>query len=189
MNNKKYTTSAKLMADLLGDPGIESEVKEKLARRKKLDALVAERAKAGLTIRDVAKRMRITIEPSEEDAESLVRHRNRTGLTSAEKDDTMSPEKSFKEVGKALRKEKTVQNPAERNTRLRPQGLGRQASSTRQSSGEQSTRQATASSARLQLTQKQVLEIEECWEDRDLRDFPKVRKAYVAAIRQKGGAK
>ena len=97
MNNKKYTTAAKVVADLLGGPGIETEVKENLARRKKLDALVAERAKAGLTIRDVAKRMRIT--------------------------------------------------------------------------------------------QKQVLEIEECWEDRDLLDFPKVRKAYVAAIRQKGGAK
>ena len=64
----------------------------------------------------------------------------------------MYSEKSFKEVGKALCEEQTVNNPTERNTRLRPRGLGRQASSTRQSSGEQSTGQATASSARLQLT-------------------------------------
>ena len=71
----------------------------------------------------------------EEDAESLVRHRNRARLTSDERNDTMYSEKSFKEVGKALREEQTVQNPAERNTRLRPQGLGRQASSTRQSWG------------------------------------------------------
>ena len=97
MNNQKYTTAAKLVADLLGDPSIEDSVKRKLARRKKLDALVAERAKAGLSIRDVAKRMR--------------------------------------------------------------------------------------------TTQKVVFGIEELWEDRDLRDFPKVRKAYVAAIRQKGGEK
>ena len=95
---------------------------------------------------------RFTMKTPEGDAESLVRHRNRAGLTSDEKNDTMYSEKSFKEVGKALREEQTVNNPTERNTRLRPRGLGRQASSTRQSSGEQSTRQATASSARLQLT-------------------------------------
>ena len=73
-------------------------------------------------------------------------------MTSDERNDTMYSEKSFKEVGKALREEQTVNNPTERNARLRPRGLGRQAMSTRQSSGEQSTRQATASSARLQLT-------------------------------------
>ena len=38
----------------------------------------------------------------------------------------MYSEKSFKEVGKALREEQTVNNPTERNTRLRPRGLGRQ---------------------------------------------------------------
>lgn len=56
---KKYTTAAKLIADLLGDPNIEQEVKEKLARRKKINALVSERAKANLTMREVAKRMGI----------------------------------------------------------------------------------------------------------------------------------
>lgn len=93
-----------------------------------------------------------TMKTPEEDAESLVRHMNRAGLTSDERNDTMYSEKSFKEVGKALREEQTVNNTTERNTRLRPRGLGRQASSTRQSSGEQSTGQVTASSARLQLT-------------------------------------
>jgi len=97
-----------------------------------------------------------TMKTPEEDAESLVRHRNRAGLTSDERNDTMYSEKSFKEVGKALREEQTVNNPTERNTRLRPRGLGRQALSTRQSSGEQSTGQATASSARLQLTKERV---------------------------------
>ena len=57
---KKYTTAAKLVADLLGDPDIEREVKEKLSRRKKINALVAERAKANLTVQEVAKRMRVT---------------------------------------------------------------------------------------------------------------------------------
>ena len=95
-----------------------------------------------------------TMKTPEEDAAFLVRHRNRAGLTSDERNDTMYAEKSFKEVGKALREEQTVNNPTERNTRLRPRGLGRQASSTRQTSGEQSTRQDTASSARLQLTQQ-----------------------------------
>ena len=97
-----------------------------------------------------------TMKTLEEDAGSLVRHRNRAGLTSDERNDIMYSEKSFKEVGKALREEQTVNNPTERNTRLRPRGLGRQASSTRQSSGEQSTGQATASSARLQLTKERV---------------------------------
>ena len=58
---KKYTTAAKLVADLLGDPSIEQEVKEKLARCKRINALVAERAKANLTVREVAKRMGVTV--------------------------------------------------------------------------------------------------------------------------------
>lgn len=58
---KKYTTAAKLVADLLGDPSIEQEVKDKLARRKRINALVAERAKANLTVREVAKRMGATV--------------------------------------------------------------------------------------------------------------------------------
>jgi hypothetical protein len=59
-DQKKYTTAAKLVADLLGDPDIEREVKEKLASRKRINALVAERAKANLTMQEVAKRMRVT---------------------------------------------------------------------------------------------------------------------------------
>ena len=58
---KKYTTAAKLIADLLGDPDIEREVEEKLARRKRINALVSERAKANLTVREVAKRMGVTV--------------------------------------------------------------------------------------------------------------------------------
>lgn len=57
---EKYISAAKLVADLLDDPSIEREVKEKLARRKRINALVAERAKANLTMREVAKRMGIT---------------------------------------------------------------------------------------------------------------------------------
>lgn len=59
-DHKAYTSAAKLIADLLDDPSIEREVKEKLARRKKINALVSKRAKANLTIREVAKRMGIT---------------------------------------------------------------------------------------------------------------------------------
>jgi hypothetical protein len=59
-DRKTYTTAAKLIADLLGDPSIEREVEEKLARRKRINALVSERARANLTIREVAKRMGVT---------------------------------------------------------------------------------------------------------------------------------
>lgn len=59
-DHKAYTSAAKLIADLLDDPSIEREVKEKLSRRKRINALVSERAKANLTIREVAKRMGIT---------------------------------------------------------------------------------------------------------------------------------
>ena len=58
---KVYKTAAKLIADLLDDPSIVRETKEKLARRKKINALVAERAKANLTVREVAKRMGVTV--------------------------------------------------------------------------------------------------------------------------------
>ena len=97
---KKYTTAAKLIADLLGDPSIEREVEERLASRKRINALVAERAKANLTIQEVAKRMDISY--------------------------------------------------------------------------------------------RQLHDIEETWEDKDLQDFPKVARAYVKAIRhskKKGGTK
>ena len=59
-DHKAYTTAAKLVADLLDDPSIEREVEEKLARRKRIDALVSERARANLTIREVARRMGVT---------------------------------------------------------------------------------------------------------------------------------
>ena len=59
-DHKTYTTAAKLIADLLDDPSIERKVEENLARRKRINALVSERARANLTIREVAKRMGIT---------------------------------------------------------------------------------------------------------------------------------
>lgn len=94
-----YTTAAKLIADLTGDPGIEREVKEKLARRKKIIALVSERVKANLTVQEVAKRMGVAY--------------------------------------------------------------------------------------------RQLRDIEETWEDKDLRDFPRVARSYVKAVRAKkeGGKK
>lgn len=61
MINNKYTSAAKLLADLIGDPKLEDEVKKELARRKKINALVAERAKANLTMRDVARRMNVSV--------------------------------------------------------------------------------------------------------------------------------
>ena len=59
--SKTYTSAAKLIADLLDDPSIELEVEEKLARRKMINELVAERAKANLTVREVAKRMGVSV--------------------------------------------------------------------------------------------------------------------------------
>ena len=60
MSRTKYTTAAKMLADLTGNPALESEVEAELARRRELDALVAERAKANLTVGEVAKRMNVT---------------------------------------------------------------------------------------------------------------------------------
>ena len=59
-DRKAYTTAARLIADLLDDPSIEREVMQKLARRRRINSLVSERAKADLTIQEVAKRMGIT---------------------------------------------------------------------------------------------------------------------------------
>lgn len=61
-DHKTYTTAAKLISDLLDDPSIEREVGEKLTRRKRINALVSGRVRANLTIREVAKRMGVTVE-------------------------------------------------------------------------------------------------------------------------------
>ena len=59
-DHKTYTTAARMISDLLDDSSIEREVEDKLAHRKRINSLVSERAKANLTIQEVAKRMGIT---------------------------------------------------------------------------------------------------------------------------------
>ena len=108
------------------------------------------------TAEDLVVSQKITMKTPEEDAESLVRHMNRAGLTSDERNDTMYSKKSFKEVGKALREEQTVNDPTERNTRHRPKGTLAAGLGQRSNRRGESLRQASASSARLQLTQKGI---------------------------------
>lgn len=61
MEEKKYTSAARMAADLLDDPTVEKGIEEHLARRQMMNCLVAERAKANLTLTEVAKRMGVSV--------------------------------------------------------------------------------------------------------------------------------
>ncbi len=61
MEEKKYTSAARMAAELLDDPTVEKEIAEHLARRQMMNCLVAERAKANLTLTEVAKRMGVSV--------------------------------------------------------------------------------------------------------------------------------
>lgn len=61
VNAGRHTT-ARVIADMLGDPGFEHEIEEGLRKRSRINALVSERAKAGITVEDMAKEMHVTVE-------------------------------------------------------------------------------------------------------------------------------
>ena len=91
--------------------------------------------------------------PPEEDAESLVRHRNRAGIdTASEKMVYYEQEEPVPEVAKALCEEKTDQDATGYDTRHRPKGTLAAGLGQRPNRRGESLRQASASSARKQLT-------------------------------------
>ena len=94
-----------------------------------------------------------TIEMPEEDAGSLVRHRNRAGVdTASEKMVYYAPKETVPEVAKTPCEEKTAQNATGHDTRHRPKGTLAAGLGQRSNRRGESLRQAFASSARKQVT-------------------------------------